>query len=69
MSLKEKIKLSLDNLQNLMEENIHLKDYLLVSESIDKALKYTSVLSEEDKEYIYACRYALENSIEWKTKK
>ncbi len=66
VTLKEKIKNALDNLQGLMENNVHLKDYLTVAEAIDNANKYFSVLSEEDREYIDACRYALENKVEWK---
>ena len=65
ITLKEKIKASLDHLQSLMENNIHLKDYLTVSTAIDNAIKYFSVLSEEDREYIDAAKYALENQIKW----
>lgn len=66
VALKEKIKASLDHLQSLMENNVHLKDYLTVATAIDNSAKYFSVLSEEDREYIDAARYALENQMEWK---
>lgn len=68
ITLKEKIKQSLDNLQSLMENNIHLKDYLTVATAIDNAIKYFSVLSDEDREYIDAAKYALENQIKWEVK-
>jgi hypothetical protein len=51
-----------------MENNIHLKDYLTVSDAIDKAVKYFSVLSDEEREYINAAKYALENQIKWEVR-
>ena len=68
ITLKEKIKHSLDHLQSLMENNIHLKDYLTVSHAIDNAIKYFSVLSDEEREYINAAKYALENQMKWDVK-
>ena len=66
IALKEKIENALNHLQSLMESGVHLKDYLTVADAIDNANKYFSVLSEEDREYVSACRYALENQKEWK---
>lgn len=65
VTLKEKIKNALDNLQSLMEDNVHLRDYLTVADAIDNAAKYFSVLSEDEREYIDACRYALEKQLRW----
>ena len=68
MILKERINAALDTLQGLMESNVHLKDYLKVSEAIDEVSKYFNVLSEEDREYLDACKYALHKQLRWDVK-
>ena len=66
VTLKEKIKAALDHLQSLMEDNVHLRDYLTVAHAIDEVKKYYSALNEEDREYVESCKYALNEKMEWK---
>ena len=69
VTLKEKIKAALDNLQGLMEDNVHLRDYLTVAHAIDEVKKYYSALTEEDREYVESCKYALNEQLPWKVEK
>ena len=59
----------MNELQTLMESNVHLKDFLKAATVIDNAAKYWSVLSEEDREYVDAARYALNEQLPWKVEK
>lgn len=65
MTLQDKIKQRMDILQGWMEENYHLKRPEVVEEHILTVSKFWSVLSEEDRDYIHGCRYAIEEQIEW----
>lgn len=65
-SLSEKIKTRMDQLQEMMESNQHLKDPIAVSDHIDTVSKFWSVLSDEDKDYIHGARHAIEEMMEWK---
>jgi len=56
----------MDILQGWMEENYHLKRPEVVEEHIQSVSKFWSVLSDEDKDYIHGCRYAIEEQMEWK---
>ena len=53
-------------LQNWMESNHHLKNKEEVYELTLNISKFWSVLSEEDREYIQAARYAIDKGIEWR---
>jgi len=48
-----------------MESNKHLERQFEVDEHIYTITKFWSVLSEEDKDYIHACRHALEYQSRW----
>ena len=56
----------MDILQGWMEENYHLKRPEVVEEHIQTITKFWSIMSEEDKDYIHGCRYAIEENMEWK---
>ena len=56
----------MDILQGWMEENYHLRRPEVVEEHIQSVSKFWSVLSDEDKDYIHGCRYAIEEQMEWK---
>jgi hypothetical protein len=56
----------MDQLQEMMESNTHLEKQSEVLEHIDSVSKFWSALSEEDRDYIHGCRYALEYQTEWK---
>jgi len=64
--VRDKIKQRMDILQGWMEENYHLKRPEVVEEHIQSVSKFWSVLSDEDKDYIHGCRYAIEEQMEWK---
>ena len=67
LSLKQKINLRLDTLQNLMESNYHLQDPTKVYELILNISKFWSILSEEDREYVQGAQYAIEDKMIWKS--
>lgn len=64
--MQEKITKRMDILQNWMENNYHLKRPEVVKEHIQTISKFWSVLSEEDRDYIQGCQYAIEEKYEWK---
>ena len=66
MGLRQKIESRMMELQNWMESNHHLKNKVEVYELTLNISKFWSVLSEEDREYIQAARYAIDEGIEWK---
>jgi len=67
--MKEKIKERMDVLQKMMENNIHLDDAQRVTRQIETVSKFWSILSEEDRDYIQGCQYAIEEKLEWKSTK
>ena len=62
--MREKIKERMDVLQKMMESNIHLDDAERVTRQIQTISKFWSVLSEEDRDYIQGCQYAIEEKYE-----
>jgi len=48
-----------------MENNYHLKRPEVVKEHIESISKFWSVLSEEDRDYIQGCQYAIEEKLKW----
>jgi hypothetical protein len=65
MSVQEKIKERMDQLQEWMEGNYHLENPDDVLDIIESVSKFWSVLSEEDRDYIHGARYAIEEKMEW----
>ena len=65
--VQKKINERMDILQNWMEKNYHLKRPEVVKEHIESISKFWSVLSEEDRDYVQGCQYAIEEKIEWKS--
>jgi hypothetical protein len=64
--LREKIEQRMISLAHWLESGYHLKNPEEVENLIDSVSKFWSVLNEDDKEYIQAARYALENQKDWK---
>jgi hypothetical protein len=64
-NLNQKLNDRMDKLQSLMESNYHLQNSQEVVELIHSVLFAWTVLSEEDKEYINCCQYAIEKQIKW----
>lgn len=54
-----------DLLQSLMENQDHLKKPKQIMEVIESINKFSSVLTDSDKDYINCCLYALEQKEEW----
>ena len=63
--MREKIKERMDVLQKMMENNIHLDDAQRVTRQIETVSKFWSILSEEDRDYIQGCQYAIEEKMQW----
>ena len=55
----------MNELQVMMESQTHLTSPQKILDQIDSVSKFWPVLSEEDKDYIDACRFAMEKQIEW----
>ena len=65
-TIQKLIKERLDELQDLLDNNIHLEDRELVEQLIQSVSKFWSILEEGDREYIEAARYACEFQKVWK---
>jgi hypothetical protein len=62
-----KVKDRMDLLQERMERNVHLTDNAsAVTDLFDTLSKYWSIMSEEDKDYVQAAQYAVEERKKWK---
>ena len=66
MGLRQKIESRMIELKNWMESNHHLINKEEVYQLTLNISKFWSVLSEEDREYIQAARYAIDKGIEWR---
>ena len=58
----------MDDLQRMMENNVHLINPDKVAIQISSVSKYWSVLDDEDRDYIHGARHALEEKTEWRIK-
>ena len=68
MSVPDKIKQRMDQLQKLMESNYHIDNPEEVYELTTSVSKFWSVLSEEDRDYIQAAQHAIEEKTVWRIK-
>ena len=68
MKLREKITQRMDDLQHMMENNVHLTNPDKVAIQISSVSKFWSALDDEDRDYIHGARHALEEKIEWRIK-
>tara|TARA_X000000950_G_scaffold127175_1_gene159033 strand:- start:617 stop:841 length:225 start_codon:yes stop_codon:yes gene_type:complete len=58
----------MNEVQRLMESNAHLdegEDYNRLEELLSKLSMYFNVLTDEDRDYIQACRYAIDEKVDW----
>ena len=62
---KEQITAQMDVLQEMMENNLHLKEPQTVIQHLESLAFKWSFISEEDKEYIQCAQYAIEEEMEW----
>lgn len=65
MSVRDLINTRMNELQWMMEHNIHLKDPEGVYDHTMNITKFWSALSEEDRDYIECARFAIEEKREW----
>lgn len=65
MSLKFKIHKRMDELQLMMESNQHLKEPESVYDHTLTISKFWSVLSEDDRSYVQAAQFAIEEQLPW----
>jgi hypothetical protein len=65
-TIQKLIKERLDELQDLLDNNIHLEDSQQVEELIASVTKFWSVLEEGDRDYLEAAKYACEFKKVWK---
>jgi len=63
--LRQKLNDRMDKLQSWMESNYHLQNPDEVVELINSISFAWRVLSDEDRDYIQCCQYAIERGIEW----
>ncbi len=58
----------MDELQAMMESQVHLKEPDKVINLIDKVSLYWAHLNDEDSDYIQGCQYALKEKTNWNVK-
>jgi len=61
----QKVTPMMDELQQMMETQVHLTDPVKVCELIDKVSLYWAHLNDEDTDYIQCALYAVEEESEW----
>jgi len=61
----QKVTPMMDDLQQMMETQVHLTNPVKVCELIDKISLYWAHLQDEDTEYIQCALYAIEEESEW----
>ena len=55
----------LDEVQSLLEANAHLNDTERLEELLSKLSMYFNILSDEDRDYVKAARYAIDEQVDW----
>jgi len=65
MSITDKIKQRMDQLQKWMESNYHIDHPNEVYELTTQVSKFWSALTEEDRDYIQAAQHAIEDKTIW----
>ena len=66
MSVREKIKARLDEVEKLMNDQTHLENPDAVLTVVDSVAKFWAALSDDDRDFINSVRYAIEDQVEWK---
>jgi len=63
--IQEKITSKMDELQLMMESQMHLSHTEEVAMQINNVTKYWAHMSDEDKDYVHCSQYALEERTQW----
>ena len=66
MNTKDLINNKLDQLQQSLLNQEHLNNPTKFLNQLASLLKYFHLMSDEDRDYIYCAKIALEDQIEWK---
>ena len=64
-NLRQKLDQRMDQLQIMMEDDMHLYDPEGVIAHIDSITFAWSVLSEEDRDYVQASQWAIDEQLPW----
>ena len=65
MKLREKIELRMQILEHMMKKNMHIHDPTTVEQYLDRLTYCWGIMSEEDRDYIQGCQFALEEQQVW----
>ena len=65
MTIHDKIEHWLDALEAALKQQEHISEPDKVLEIIASITKFWSVLSDDDRDYVNAARYALEEKLPW----
>jgi len=65
MTIRQKIEQRLDALEAALKQQEHISEPDKVLEIIASISKFWSVLDDEDRDYVNAARYALEDKLPW----
>jgi len=65
MKLRQKIELRMQILEEMMKRNMHIEDPETVDLFLDRITYCWGVLSEEDRDFVQGCQYALEEKVVW----
>jgi hypothetical protein len=66
-TIRQKIEDRLDHLEAMLTSQKHISDPPEVLDALASVFKFYSVLSEEQREFVQAARWAVEEQREWKT--
>ena len=64
---KDQITQDMDTLQTMMESNQHISNPQKVIDHLSSIRFKWVFLSEEDRDYIHGCDYAIEEQVRWNT--
>jgi len=65
-TLRQKIELRMQILEEMMKRNMHITDPETVDLFLDRITYCWGVLKEEDRDFVQGCQFALEEKHEWK---
>jgi hypothetical protein len=65
MEIHDKIEQRLDALESVLKQQRHISEPDEVLEIITSITKFWTALSDEDRDYVNAARYALEDKLPW----
>jgi hypothetical protein len=66
-TIRQRIEERLNLLESMLTAQRHISDPSEVLDALDSVFKFYSVLSEEQREFVQAARWAVEEQREWKT--